>query len=301
VELLRSQGIEVYTGGDLEDRHRQVLSHKPDLLVDVGFELIATALSRPRVSSVKAAIELSRTGITRLRAASRPPFPVVNIHDGRLKHAVENRNGVGEAVWHAVVRLTGMHLAGRRAAVLGYGPVGRGLAANARSAGMNVEVVEQDPVRRLFAHYDGFPTPSFHDALARAGLIVTATGQSGVVDLDAIRNTRDGVVLLNAGHGGDEISVSAVEDAALQKDHVADQVVVYHLDVGHRVTVLGGGHPLNIVLNSGSPEPVMLHFALLALTLEWLSSGVDLPGGEIPVERELEEKAAKLALAALNS
>ena len=41
----------------------------------------------------------------------------VNINDGRLKDAVENRHGVGEGIWQAVSRLTGMHLAGRRALV----------------------------------------------------------------------------------------------------------------------------------------------------------------------------------------
>jgi len=40
VQLLRAGGIEVYTGGDLEDRHRQVLSHHPSLLVDTGAALL---------------------------------------------------------------------------------------------------------------------------------------------------------------------------------------------------------------------------------------------------------------------
>src|SRR5690606_16106314 len=120
----------------------------------------------------------------RRRSAGRPlPFPVVNINDGRLKDAVENRHGVGEGVWQAVARLTGMHLSGRRVVVIGYGPVGRGLAAYARAAGTSVEVVESDPVRRLFAHYDGYPTTTLAAALARANIVVTATGWSRAVTM----------------------------------------------------------------------------------------------------------------------
>ena len=116
VDLLRNLGFQVYTGGDMADRHRQVLEHEPDLLVDVGFELVQTLLDRnpERAAQVKGAVEITRTGILRLQAVDRLPFPVVNINDGRLKPAVENRHGVGTGLWQAVTSLTGMHLAGGR-------------------------------------------------------------------------------------------------------------------------------------------------------------------------------------------
>lgn len=300
VELLRNHGLDVYTGGDLGDRHAQVLSHGPHLLVDVGFDLISALLDRhpERVGAVRGAIEVTRSGVTRLRERGGLPFPVVNINDGRLKDAVENRHGVGEAIWQAVARLTGMHLAGRRCVVVGYGPVGKGLALYGRAAGMAVEVVETDPVRRLFAHYDGFPTPSLADALPRAGILVTATGRPGVVGVDELAAARDGLVLVNAGHGGDEIDVRGIERASARRDHIADQVVRHKLESGPRVTVLGGGHPLNIVLNAGSPEPVLLHFAVLGLALEQLARG-GLPAGERPVDDAIEGAAARAALSCL--
>ena len=162
VDFLRGQGLDVYTGGDMKNRHLQALQHEPEFLVDVGFGLISTLLDeRPKAASeVLGAIEVTRTGVMKLKNRTDLPFPVMNINDGRLKNAVENRHGVGEGIWQAVSLLTGMHLSGRRLAVVGYGPVGKGLAAYARAAGMNVEVVEKDPCRRLLAHYDGFPTPS---------------------------------------------------------------------------------------------------------------------------------------------
>ncbi len=303
VDLLRGFGIEVYTGGDMRNRHLQVLEHQPDLLVDVGFELLDTLLDKrqAQVGSVQAAVEITRSGITRLRKRGFLPFPIVNINDGRLKNAVENRHGVGEAIWQAVTRLTGMHLSGRRALVVGYGPVGRGIASYGRAAGLNVVVAESDPVRRLYAHYDGFPTPELNKALERAAIVVTATGNTGAISVDDLMNARDGVVLLNAGHGGDEIDINGVQRVAENEDHVADRVVRYKLPNGPSITVLGDGHPLNIVLNSGSPEPVLLHFAVLGLTLAWLAENPDdLIPGEILVPEAIERRAAELALTSLD-
>lgn len=302
VELLRSQGIDVYTGADDEDRHKQVLAHEPDLLVDVGFELIGKVLDAGGATAarVKGAVEVTRSGIVRLQERPEvPPFPIVNVNAGRLKNAVENRHGAGEAIWQAVQRLTGMHLSGRRVAVVGYGPVGRGLAAYARAAGMSVEVVERSPVRRLLAHYDGFPTPTLEEAIQRVGVLVTATGQPGSVGLTDLSRARDGLVLLNAGHGGDELDMAAIRNGSAQVDHVADRVVRYRLHGGPRLTVLGDGHPLNIVLNSGSPEPVLLQFALAGLALDWVANA-KLDPGEVFVSDALEDQAAVLALEALD-
>jgi adenosylhomocysteinase len=301
VDLLRNLGIPVYTGGDMENQHLQLLEHEPQILVDVGFGCINTLLTdRPDlVENVRGAVELTRSGITALRKHKKIPFPVININDGRLKNAVENRHGVGEAIWHAVSTLTGMHLAGRRVAIIGYGPVGRGLAMHAKAAGLNVEVVERDSIRRLFAHYDGYPTPTLHNALSRVSIAVTATGAQNVLSVDDLHGARDGLLLINAGRGGDEIDIESIKRSSERVDYIADQVVRYRLENSTRVTVLADGHPLNIVLNSGSPEPVLLHYAVLGMALEWVASS-DIPAGEVGITDAIEQRAAKLALNALN-
>lgn len=299
VALLRNLGVEVYTGGALEDRHQQVLSHRPSILADAGFDLVGSLLDGGEPHDIKAAIEVTRSGVQALHDRTDIPFPVVNINDGRLKNAVENRHGVGEGVWRAVGALTGMHLAGRRLVVVGYGPVGRGVASYARAANMSVEVVEADPVRRLFAHYDGYPTSDIDEAVERAAIIVTATGRAGALPIDVIEKAHDGAVLLNAGTGGDEIDVTGMAARAETVDHIGEKVVRYHLPSGRAVTLLGGGNPLNIVTNMGSPEPVLLHFAVLGLTLEWVARFGGLQNGEQIVPDEIETRAAILALEAL--
>jgi adenosylhomocysteinase len=302
VDYLRDNGFDVYTSGSRDDYHSALLSHEPDLIAGVGGTLLDTLVRRfpEQAERVRGAVEVSKTGVVKVDDLD-VPFPVVNINDGRLKPAVENRHGVGEGLWHAVQSLTGMHLSGRRVGVVGYGPVGRGVAAYARAAGAAVEVVESDPVRRLVAHYDGFPIPTLSDCITRAGIVVTCTGGRSVLSLADLAGAPDGMVLINAGHGGDEIDIPAIKRAAIAVDHVADHVVSYKLQSGRTLLVLTDGHPLNIVMNAGSPEPVLLHFALLGLTLEWLTRATDLPPGLITVPPDLENVAAELALTALRA
>jgi adenosylhomocysteinase len=301
VEMIRELGIEVYTGGDNVDRHLGVISHRPNLLADVGFDLIAALLDRApeAIENVRAAVEITRSGITDLRARTDVPIGVVNINDGQLKSHVENRHGVGESLWGAVREITGLHLAGRRVLVIGYGAVGQGLAAYARAAGSVVEVVDVQAVRRLAAHYDGFPTPELNDALSRVEIAVTATGAPGALPLSALEHATRDLVLVNAGHGGDEIDVAGLRAAAVEGVEVGKNCTRYRLEDGPWLSLLGNGHPLNIVTNSGSPEPVLLHFAVLGMTLEWLA-GTTVGTGEMQAPPEVEEQAAELALAALH-
>ena len=162
VDLLRDSGVHIYTNGSRKDALGQVLDHQPTLLADVGADLVATAL--PKILRADAAVVIAG-------------------------------EGDAEGLWHAVQALTGMHLSGRRVGVVGYGPVGRGVAAYARAAGASVEVVELDPVRRLVAHYDGYPTPALEELLSRARIVVTATGRKAVLRPEQLSGAGDGLGL----------------------------------------------------------------------------------------------------------
>ncbi len=294
VAYLRDLGVEVYSGGGIEDGIAATVEADPELFADVGFQLGARLVSAGR--RPHAGVEITRSGVSRLRA-TKLPFPVLNINDGRLKPAIESRHGVGEGLWQSYTALTGCHLAGRRVLVIGYGAVGSGVAAYARAGGASVEVVDVDPVRRLVAHYDGFPTPPLAEGVRRAQVLVTAAGVRHSLPLDVLRTARDGAVLINAGHGADEIDVDGLAAEADTVDQIGPRVVGYRLPDGPKLMVLAAGNPLNIVMNSGSQEPVILHFAVLGLGLEWLA-GRRLPPGEVALPAAIEATAAEVALGA---
>jgi adenosylhomocysteinase len=296
VAFLRDLGVEVYSGGGVRTGIEATVDADPELFADVGFTLGAALIAAGR--RPRAGVEITRSGISRLRGLGPLPFPVLNINDGRLKPAVENRHGVGEGLWQAFTSLTGAHLAGHRVLVIGYGAVGAGVAAYARAGGAAVEVVDIDPVRRLIAHYDGFPTPDTADAVRRAQVLVTAGGARHSLPLALLREARDGAILINAGHGADEIDIDGLRAEAEAEDQVGPRVVRYQLPKGPRLVVLADGNPLNIVMNSGSQEPVLLHFAVLGLGLEWLARAEVSPG-EVALPAAIEAAAAEVALAVL--
>jgi adenosylhomocysteinase len=269
------------------------LKAEPVWFADVGFALGSSAIKQG--VALKGGVEISRSGITKLRSLELP-FPVVNIDGGRLKPAVENRHGVGEGLWQTFTALTGKHLAGRRVVVVGYGPVGSGVAAYARAGGAHVSVVDTSPIRRLIAQYDGFDTPELDQVCGSVQVLVTATGSRNVIRLEHIQKLPSGAILINVGHHNDEIQVERLKKEAEAVDQIGPQVVRYRLQGRWRV-VLAEGNPLNIVMNAGSQEPVLLHFTVLALSLAWLARA-ELAPGEHVVPVEIEEEAARLALQA---
>ena len=296
VDYLRDLGLEVHSGRGSKDGIFQTVAARPDLFADVGFALGSALLDDGQCP--RAGVEITRSGVSAMRRRLPLPFPVLNINDGRLKPAIESRRGVGEGLWPAFTRLTGMHLSGRMVLVVGYGPVGAGVAMFARAAGATVEVAENDSVRRLIAHYDGFATTDAVPALRRARIVVTATGVVNTLGPNELAVVPDGSVVLSAGHGGDEIDTGWLRTHATMTDQVGDHVVRYTLPGERKVTVLADGHPLNIVMNSGSPEPVLLHFVLLGLGLEQMAGAPHEPG-EVALPPRLEEKAAQAALSVL--
>ena len=105
----------------------------------------------------------------------------------------------------------------------------------------------------------------------------------------------------------DEIDVEGLRAEAVEGDQLSELCLRLRLrPKGPWLTVLGGGNPLNIVMNAGSPEPVLMQFALLGLTLGWLAQGemnLEAPPapsmfGCSPVPRELELDVARRALRA---
>jgi adenosylhomocysteinase len=293
VSYLKNMGMTVYSGRSVEDGILETLKAEPVWFADVGFALGSSAIKQG--VALKGGVEISRSGITKLRSLELP-FPVVNIDGGRLKPAVENRHGVGEGLWQTFTALTGKHLAGRRVVVVGYGPVGSGVAAYARAGGAHVSVVDTSPIRRLIAQYDGFDTPELDQVCGSVQVLVTATGSRNVIRLEHIQKLPSGAILINVGHHNDEIQVERLKKEAEAVDQIGPQVVRYRLQGRWRV-VLAEGNPLNIVMNAGSQEPVLLHFTVLALSLAWLARA-ELAPGEHVVPVEIEEEAARLALQA---
>lgn len=282
-DYMASLGMEIFRG---EERHHHVLQQPLDLVADTAFDL-TDRLLRGGYPHPRGALEITASGVSRLRHRVLP-FGVVNLNDGALKPAIENRHGVGEGLMQALSLTTGQFPGGRHFLVVGYGAVGAGVASYARAAGALVQVVEQDPIRALVAHYDGFGVTSLHEGLRHATVVVTATGERGIITPELLATCPEGTVLANVGHWGGEIDPGPHTSQTL-----GPQIQRITLPGGRRVILLAKGEPLNIVLNTGSPEPTLIHIATEVFTLQWLATSPPLPPGEVIVPRWIEEEVAR--------
>ncbi len=187
------------------DRPRTMPSGR--YLCDLGGELICHALNRP--ASVTAAMEGTTTGVTRVREAlgkNVPGFPLLDWNSAPLKQHIHNEKMVGFSVWQTFTEVTRLSLHGKRVGILGFGAVGRGLARTARSLGGIVSVFDPDPGASMVAQFEGFLTQERREFLAQSEVIVTATGRAGALKAEDLEALPQGAVLLNAGHGSEELA-----------------------------------------------------------------------------------------------
>jgi adenosylhomocysteinase len=306
VEAIRSLGAKVFLGEESPD---QVLAESPQFLTDTGFVIIDRYLSSPegkRPKSIVAASEITTSGIEKLRRMESLPLPVVNINGGLLKARIENYHGVGDGVVDLLRRLTGRSISGLNAIVIGYGAVGSGVAFHLRKEGGIVNIVDNDPVRRLIAHFDGYSVDDLDTSLKKADIIVTATGKRHVIAEPQWQAARDGAIFLNVGHWPEELDLPSLKKLSTSIVDLELKTRRFHLKDGEqgekRLYVVADGNPANIVLLTGSVEPTLIHLATEALCLSYLAKcGASLSPGEHPIPYEVEQNSSLLALEALRA
>ncbi|HEY9785231.1 MAG TPA: NAD(P)-dependent oxidoreductase [Candidatus Obscuribacterales bacterium] len=303
VERMLKAGITIFEG---INSPQEVLKCRPILLADTGLVLITEHVKNctGRNGEVIAASEITTSGITRLRLMESLTLPVVNINDGLLKTRIENFHGVGDGVVELLRRITGRSWSGARAAVIGFGSVGAGVAQYLKKEGALVTVVERNPSLRLIAHYDGYGIAALSSALAESELIVTATGKVGLLKTGEWQTIRDGALVVNVGHWRDELDLECLRLLASGCQKVNEHIEEFTLSTTEgrekRVYVACDGSPANIVLLTGSIEPTLIHLTTEALCLAYLARhGRQLEAGETPIPPEVEAKASELALRAL--
>ena len=84
-------------------------------------------------------------------------------------------------------------MAGKVAVVAGFGDVGKGSADSLRNAGVRIIVTEIDPICALQAAMEGYEVVLMDDAIDKADIIVTATGNKDIVT--ALREIATGQIV----------------------------------------------------------------------------------------------------------
>jgi len=146
-------------------------------------------------------------------------------------------------------------LAGKVATVAGFGDVGKGSAQSLRNGGARVLVTEVDPICALQAAMEGFEVVTMEEAVTRADIFVTATGNADVITADHMRGMKNMAIVCNIGHFDSEIQISALSN--YKWTEVKPQVDLVEFDDGKQIIILSKGRLVNLGNATGHPSFVM--------------------------------------------
>ena len=270
---LAESGVNVFsrrgmTSDEYMDYAREVLSFKPDVIIDDGADVV-TLLHREykdMIPNVRGASEETTTGIKRIKAMHDEgilKIPVISVNDALSKYLFDNRYGTGQSVWDGVVRTTNMVVAGRTVVVIGYGWCGKGVAKRAAGLGARVVVTEIDPHKACEALMDGFDVMPLEKAAKVGDIFLTLTGNVNVMTKQHFSLMKNGVILGNAGHFDVEICKPDLAAMADRVEHIRDNIDTYVMKDGRRLNLLGEGRLTNLACADGHPIEIMdLSFSL---------------------------------------
>ena len=251
------------------------------------------------VENIKGVSEETTTGVHRLYDLAKQgklPFPAINVNDSVTKSKFDNLYGCKESLVDAIRRATDVMLAGKVACVAGFGDVGKGSAASLRNGGARVLVTEVDPICALQAAMEGFEVITMEEAVTRADIFVTATGNMDVITVDHMRAMKNMAIVCNIGHFDSEIQIGALGN--FKWTEIKPQVDEVEFPDGKKIIVLSKGRLVNLGNATGHPSFVMSSsFTNQVLAQLELWQGGDKYGNDVYVlPKHLDEKVAALHL-----
>ena len=254
------------------------------------------------VRNIKGVSEETTTGVHRLYELSKAgklPFPAINVNDSVTKSKFDNLYGCKESLVDAIRRATDVMLAGKVAVVAGFGDVGKGSAQSLRNGGARVLVTEIDPICALQAAMEGFEVVTMEEAVTRADIFCTATGNADVITVDHMRAMKPMSIVCNIGHFDSEIQIAALGN--MKWTEVKPQVDLVEFADGKKIIVLAKGRLVNLGCATGHPSFVMSSsFTNQVLAQIELWGSAAKYGKDVYVlPKHLDEKVAMLHLAKL--
>ena len=255
--------------------------------------------------AVKGVTEETTTGVLRLyqfAAAGELAFPAINVNDSVTKSKFDNKYGTRHSLIDGINRGTDVLIGGKSVLICGYGDVGKGCAESLKGQGARVTVTEIDPINALQALMEGFDVKTVEDAIGRADIVITATGNKDIITLEHMRAMKDKAILGNIGHFDDEIQIAALERASdVHRINIKPQVDEFVFGDGHSIIVLSEGRLLNLGNATGHPSFVMSNsFSNQVIAqIELWTKNNEYDNEVYRLPKKLDEKVARIHVQAL--
>ncbi|MGC4961990.1 adenosylhomocysteinase [Gordonia sp. DT218] len=254
--------------------------------------------------SVQGVTEETTTGVLRLyqfAAAGELTFPAINVNDSVTKSKFDNKYGTRHSLIDGINRGTDVLIGGKKVLICGYGDVGKGCAESLAGQGARVQVTEIDPINALQALMDGFDVVTVEEAIGNADIVITSTGNLGIITLAHMREMKNQAILGNIGHFDNEIDMAGLEGSGAKRIIVKPQVDQWIFENGKSIIVLSEGRLLNLGNATGHPSFVMSNsFSNQVIAQIELWTKKDEYDNEVyRLPKHLDEKVAKIHVEAL--
>jgi len=251
------------------------------------------------VKAIKGVSEETTTGVHRLYSLAKQgklPFPAINVNDSVTKSKFDNLYGCRESLVDAIRRATDVMLSGKVACVAGYGDVGKGSAQSLRNGGARVLVTEIDPICALQAAMEGYEVVTMEDAVTRAEIFVTTTGNEDVITAEHMKAMKPMSIVCNIGHFDSEIQISALDNYDWKELKAGTDIVTF--PDGKQIIVLAKGRLVNLACATGHPSFVMsCSFTNQVLAqIELFTKSGEYDNDVYVLPKHLDEKVAALHL-----
>ena len=258
-------------------------------------------------AGVRGVTEETTTGVHRLyqmMEAGTLLFPAINVNDSVTKSKFDNLYGVRHSLVDGICRATDVMLAGKLAAVCGYGDVGKGCAQALRGQGARVVITEVDPICALQAAMEGYQVVTVEDVVETADLFITATGNTNIITVDHMSRMKHNAIVGNIGHFDDEIDMAGLTAVpGIKRVNIKPQVDEWVFPDGHSIIVLSEGRLLNLGNATGHPSFVMSNsFTNQVIAQMELYGHTDFYERRVyTLPKHLDEEVARLHLAKLGA
>ena len=251
------------------------------------------------VAHIKGVSEETTTGVHRLYQIAKDgklPFPAINVNDSVTKSKFDNLYGCKESLVDAIRRATDVMLAGKVACVAGFGDVGKGSAQSLRNGGARVMVTEVDPICALQAAMEGFEVVTMEEAVTRADIFCTATGNADVITAAHMAAMKPMSIVCNIGHFDSEIQIAALSNYKWTEVKPGTDLVEF--PDGKQIIILAKGRLVNLGCATGHPSFVMSSsFTNQVLAqIELFAKSADYQNQVYVLPKHLDEKVAALHL-----
>ena len=306
-----TKGIPVYAWkGETEEEYWWCIEQtingkkdwKPNLLLDDGGDLTMLMHDKYKdlLKNIRGVSEETTTGVKALKILEKENkllIPAINVNDSVTKSKFDNLYGCRESLVDSIRRATDVMMSGKVAIVAGFGDVGKGSAASLRQSGARVLVTETDPICALQAAMEGYEVVLMDEAISSADIVVTATGNKDIVNIEHMRKMKDRSILCNIGHFDNEIQVSALKN--YKWNEIKPQVHEIEFPDKKRIILLAEGRLVNLGCATGHPSFVMsasFTNQVIAQIELWNSNG-KYQNKVYVLPKHLDEKVAMLHLA----